>query len=168
MLQSRAQAGRRELYTPPETTHGAAIQWERCDQALVRFGRSGVRRDSTLAGMEGRLGQWQLVPAASTMEFSPTSEAAMEPGPALLILVFGVVGLVAILWHFHRSGSLLHQWADENGYRIVRQEYRTFFRGPFFLTTSKGQTVYYVVVEDQQGTRRSGWVRCGGWFLGLF
>ena len=52
-------------------------------------------------------------------------------------------------------------------YRIVRQEYRTFFRGPFFWSSSKGQTVYYVVVEDSAGARQSGYVRCGGWWLGL-
>ena len=83
------------------------------------------------------------------------------------------LGAVAVLlgltlwWHFGRSSSLLHQWAAKNGYRIVRQEYRHLFKGPFFWTSTKGQTVYYVVVEDAAGTRRSGWVRCGGWWLGL-
>jgi hypothetical protein len=83
------------------------------------------------------------------------------------------LGAVAVLlgltlwWHFGRSSSLLHQWAEKNGFRIVRQEYRSFFKDPFFWTSSKGQTVYYVVVEDSAGTQRSGWVRCGGWWLGL-
>jgi hypothetical protein len=81
---------------------------------------------------------------------------------AVAVLIF-----LALWWHFGRSSSLLHQWAAKNGYRIVRQEYRYFFKGPFFWTSSKGQTVYYVVVEDSGGTRRSGWVRCGGWWLGL-
>jgi hypothetical protein len=77
-----------------------------------------------------------------------------------------LIGL-SLWWHFGRSSSLLQLWAEINGYRIVRKEYRTFFRGPFFWSSSKGQTVYYVVVEDSAGERRSGYVRCGGWWLGL-
>ncbi len=88
-------------------------------------------------------------------------------GPILFIALFVVFAVVAMLWHFGRSSSLLQQWADENGYRVIDKEYRTFFRGPFFWTTSKGQTVYYVTVEDDEGRIRRGWVRCGGWFLGL-
>jgi hypothetical protein len=80
------------------------------------------------------------------------------------VAAFVILGLV---WHFGRSSSLLHQWAARNGYHLIRQEYRTFFKGPFFWTSTKGQTVYYVVVEDARGNKRSGWVRCGGWWLGL-
>ncbi len=92
----------------------------------------------------------------------------MEQLVPILFIAF-VLGLIilTITWHFSRSNSLLQQWARRNGLRIIQQEYRHFFRGPFFWTTSKGQTVYYVTVEDQQGNRRRGWVRCGGWFLGL-
>jgi hypothetical protein len=78
-----------------------------------------------------------------------------------------VLVAVTIWWHFGRSNSLLHQWAEKGGYRIIRQEYRTFFKGPFFWTSTRGQTVYYVEVEDYKGNRRSGWVRCGGWWFGL-
>lgn len=87
---------------------------------------------------------------------------------ALVIVpvIFVLIGL-SLWWHFGRSNSLLHQWAEQNGYRIVRQEYRTFFRGPFFWSSSKGQTVFYVVVENSAGARRSGYVRVGGWWLGL-
>jgi hypothetical protein len=99
----------------------------------------------------------------------------MDMGPILIVAAFVVfvaafvvIAAVSMVWHFRRSGSLLQQWADQNGYRLIEQEYRTFLRGPFFMTTSKGQTVYYVTVEDKEGRRRKGWVRCGGWFLGLF
>lgn len=91
----------------------------------------------------------------------------MDMGPILLVAVAVVVGTVSLVWHFGRSGSLLQRWAEQNGYRLIDREYRTFLRGPFFLTTAKGQTVYYVTVEDCEGRRRKGWVRCGGWFLGL-
>jgi hypothetical protein len=85
----------------------------------------------------------------------------------LLFVVIGIVVIGSMAWHFSRSRSVLEQWAVENGFEILHSEYRNLVRGPFFWTTSKGQTVYYVRVRDSKGTERSGWVRCGGWFLGL-
>ena len=86
---------------------------------------------------------------------------------AFMLGLLAVVVILVLVWHFSRSNSLLQKWAAQNGYKIVSQEYRTFFRGPFFWTTTKGQTVYYVTVEDTPGNRRAGWVRCGGWWFGL-
>jgi len=83
------------------------------------------------------------------------------------ILAFAGFAIFTWVWRFQRSDSLLRQWADQNGFRIISQEYRSVFTGPFFWTTSKGQTVYYVVVKDSDGNTRGGWVRCGGWFFGL-
>lgn len=86
---------------------------------------------------------------------------------ALGVVVLAIVAFAYLAWHFSRSRSVLEQWADENGFEILSSEYRNLFRGPFSWTTSKGQTVYYVRVRDRQGTERTGWVRCGGWVLGL-
>lgn len=87
----------------------------------------------------------------------------------IIVGILAFLGLIIAImsWHFSRSHSVLEQWADENGYEILHSEYRHFFRGPFFWTSSKGQTVYYVSVRVNSGELRSGWVRCGGWFLGL-
>jgi hypothetical protein len=86
-----------------------------------------------------------------------------------IIIVFGVLIVIAsIAWSFQRSSSILENWAASNGYRIVQKEYRNVARGPFFWTTARGQTVYRVVVEDRNGNTRTGWVRCGSWWLGLF
>ena len=90
-----------------------------------------------------------------------------DAGSILLVVAFAAFAIFMIAWHFSRSRSLLEHWADENGYRIVESSYRNFVRGPFFWTTSKGQTVYRVTIEDRGGRVRSGWVRCGGWWLGL-
>jgi hypothetical protein len=84
-----------------------------------------------------------------------------------IIIALAVLVVLTMVWHFGRSNSLLNNWAAQNGYRIIRREYRTFFKGPFFWTSSKGQTVYYVVVEDSDGNKRSGWLRCGGSWFGL-
>ncbi|MFL5245352.1 MAG: hypothetical protein ACJ8FY_24925 [Gemmataceae bacterium] len=78
-----------------------------------------------------------------------------------------VVAVLLLFWHFSRSNSLVDQWARENGYRIIRRQYRSFFKGPFFWTSTRGQTVYQVVVEDAAGNRRNGWLRCGSWWFGL-
>jgi hypothetical protein len=85
------------------------------------------------------------------------------------LFIFGMIVLVILVyvWHFSKSRSLLDQWASDNGYDLLRREYRVLRRGPFFWSTSRGQTVYYVEVRDRQGHIRSGWVRCGSWWIGL-
>jgi hypothetical protein len=91
-------------------------------------------------------------------------------GEGLIVVAFVGVAVLALLlfaWQFRRSDTLLERWAERNGYTLIEREYRWFARGPFFWTSSKGQTVYRVTVEDKAGRRRSGWVRCGGWFFGL-
>jgi hypothetical protein len=87
--------------------------------------------------------------------------------PILAVFGIAIFIFVTTIWHFSRSRSVLEQWADQSGFEILHSEYRNFARGPYFWTTSKGQTVYYVTVRDNRGHVRTGWVRCGGWFLGL-
>ena len=94
----------------------------------------------------------------------------MSIDPVALVFVLLVLGIVclSLAWHFARSRALLQKWADDNGYQILRHEYRYLRRGPFFWTTSRHQTVYHVEVLDRYGQPRTGYVRCGGWWLGLF
>ncbi len=86
--------------------------------------------------------------------------------PVFFILLI-IVTIAALILKTSRSQSLLDQWAQQNGFRIVNSERRMLMRGPMFLTTTKGQEVYYVTVEDQAGKVRSGYVRCGGKMLGM-
>src|SRR4051794_29722736 len=81
-----------------------------------------------------------------------------------IVVVLIVAGYV---WRFGRSQTILDRWAEANGLRILNKEYRWMMRGPFAWTTSKGQAVYRVTVEDAAGRTRSGWVRCGSWLAGL-
>ena len=78
-----------------------------------------------------------------------------------------IVAVVFAVWNLSRSRSLLDQWAEQNGFEIIHSELRSLRRGPFLLTTTKGQTVYYVTVRDINGVEHCGWVRCGGALLGL-
>ena len=87
--------------------------------------------------------------------------------PGLVIVLFVAVAICSIVWHFSRSRSLLEQWARDNDYEVISREYRNFFKGPFFWTSTKGQTVYYVTIRDADGNVRSGWLRCGGFWGGL-
>ena len=87
-------------------------------------------------------------------------------GAAVVIAVVLFVILV-LVWQINRSRSLLEQWAAENNYRILAAQQRFLVRGPFFWTTSKGQTVYRITVQDPSGAQRTGWLRCGSWPLGL-
>jgi hypothetical protein len=87
--------------------------------------------------------------------------------PAIVILAFIAFGVLLIVWTFSRSRSVLDEWARANGFRILSSKFRWVRKGPFFWTSSKGQMVYYVTVMNSDGTRRSGYVRCGGFFLGL-
>lgn len=93
----------------------------------------------------------------------------MNGGASQILTIAAIVflAIIAMVWHFSRSRSLLENWAAENGYRLLSSQYRNFSRGPFFWTTSKGQTVYRVTVQDRDGGTRSGWVRCGSWWGGL-
>lgn len=91
-------------------------------------------------------------------------------GPvSILAFAIGIPLLIVYLaWYYSRSHSILEQWAETNGYTILHSEYKRFFRGPFFWSTSKEQAVYYVKVRNRDGRLRCGWVRCGGLLVGMF
>ena len=88
-------------------------------------------------------------------------------GQGLLVLVIIVLVGVSLWWHFSRSLSMVEQWARDNGLTLVEVERRYMFHGPFWWRTGKGQAVFRVTVRDGSGQVRSGYVRVGGWFLGL-
>ncbi len=85
----------------------------------------------------------------------------------LALLAIVVITIVVLSWRGTRSNELIDQWARANNLQILQKEARNFLRGPMFWTTGKSQTVYRITVIDQNGRQRSGWVRCGGMFLGL-
>lgn len=91
----------------------------------------------------------------------------MESLPIILIVMLLItVGLATMAYRDRRSNELIQQWAADNGYRVLNAECRRFFRGPFFWTSSKSQTVYYVTFLDRHGWERRAYVRCGSWLGG--
>ena len=63
---------------------------------------------------------------------------------------------------------VVDEWAADNGYELLRSEYRMRTQGPFSgKAVSEAQPVYYVQVRDSAGSTRSGWVRFGRRFWGF-
>jgi len=86
----------------------------------------------------------------------------------LIVIVIVIVAAISLSWQKRRSEALIDGWAQANGLTIVDKESRTFRRGPMFWTTAKGQTVYRITVRDQSGSQQTGWIRCGGRWMGLY
>lgn len=85
------------------------------------------------------------------------------------IIIFLVVlcwVALSTTWHWFRSRFLLKQWARANGYELVQMNINWFKFSPF-LFASKSQEVYQIRVRDYGGRERSGWAKCGGYFLGF-
>ena len=83
-----------------------------------------------------------------------------------IVIVFSLV-----LWLIssQEGGRILREWAAAHAYDLVEASYCSFFKGPFFLRSTKSQRVYRFVVRDQAtGATRSGWARCGNWFWGVW
>ena len=91
----------------------------------------------------------------------------MNHGGLLPVLFIGVLAIVMIALSSGQSKAIIENWAQENRFRIVEQSL-AWFGGPFWLSKSRGQTVYRVTIEDANGTRRSGHVLCGSWWLGTW
>ncbi|GAA5495868.1 hypothetical protein Rhal01_02049 [Rubritalea halochordaticola] len=89
------------------------------------------------------------------------------PEQTFFYIFMAVIVIISLKWSRSRAQTILSNWAADSGVEILSRERRTFFRGPFFWSASKGQEVFYVQVRDRDGSTRSGWVRCGGWLLGL-
>ena len=92
-----------------------------------------------------------------------------ETAVSWLLSVIFVVGFVTLVNHLTiaRGDTILNRWAARYGVQIMKRNYAWFLKGPFFWTTSRGQAVFRVEVQDRAGNLRNGWVRCGGWWSGL-
>jgi len=86
----------------------------------------------------------------------------------IVVAVLLTALVVTILWVvIARSQHLLRMWAAENGYELLHADFRPFRKGPYFWS-GRNQTVFRVEVRDREGRTRSGWVRCGSWWAGVF
>lgn len=93
--------------------------------------------------------------------------------PADILNFLAPLGILTLIlgsyfWSNVRSKMILEKWTIENGFQIIDSK-KAFFRGGFgWLTTSRNQKVYSITVRDEKGRERSGWLRCGSYFGGIF
>ena len=85
-------------------------------------------------------------------------------GVAFVLLLAGLV----LAWTLLRAREVRERWAEQHGFDLLEARYCWFWRGPFLFRSTDAQLVYRVTVRDRSGRRRTGWLRCGGFFLGLF
>lgn len=83
-----------------------------------------------------------------------------------------VVALVIFFvnWFYSsRSQSIIQNWANQNGFQLLRYQQKFFRTGPFrWWTIGRGQTIYTVIVRTPDGRDRSGWIRCGSFWSGVY
>jgi len=91
-----------------------------------------------------------------------------EIGVGLVVLIILVVAVIGLWWRFSRSTNMVEQWAHDNGLTLIEVQRRFLRRGPYWWRTGKGQEVFRVTVRDGSGQVLHGYVRVGGWFLGLW
>lgn len=71
-------------------------------------------------------------------------------------------------WTMNRVSELADRWARNNRYQIVRSEYRSWNEGPFRWRSSGSQVVQRITVLDRYGRERSGYLRSGHHFFGVW
>jgi len=95
-------------------------------------------------------------------------QGGRNEGSFLFLLPFLAFWLFIICWsvrhYYFTVPALLERWAEANGLVLLSKERRTFFKGPFFWTSSKNQVVYRIEAADAKGRRRNGWTRIGGYW----
>jgi len=80
----------------------------------------------------------------------------------LLAFIAGVLTWRYYCWARRR----LEAWARDHQVRVLRQEWRLFLRGPY---DGLGKYVVFKIrAADASGVERTGWVRLGGFWSGLW
>jgi hypothetical protein len=83
-----------------------------------------------------------------------------------VLLLFALVVTLLVWWQHSRADEILRRWAQAAGVELVSAQKRYLRTGPFLLY-SRGQFVFRIIVRDQAGTQRAGWLRAGGWLAGV-
>ena len=89
---------------------------------------------------------------------------------AEIIISFSSMALVVavLAWGQHsRANQIVRQWAQTTEVELVSAQNRYLRTGPFFLENVRGQFVFRIVVRDQTGSERTGWLRVGGGLTGV-
>jgi len=84
------------------------------------------------------------------------------PEDTLVLMVFlaTAIGIFGVLFYSSKIDSLINNWAEENGYKIVSKQTKSLSMGPFSSSPKLGQRVFYVEVVDKAGNKKHAWIRC--------
>ena len=80
--------------------------------------------------------------------------------PILVIFISTAIAIFGVLFYSSKIDSLINNWAEENGYKIVSKQTKSFSMGPFSSSPKLGQRVFYVEVIDKAGNKKQAWIRC--------
>lgn len=86
----------------------------------------------------------------------------------LFVVLIVALAIAATIAQNARARSMLTAWAARERLTLVSSERCWFWLGPFWLRSGKDNVVYRVTVRDEDGRMRRGYVRCGGFFLGMW
>ena len=103
--------------------------------------------------------------AAYRVDIIPERSVVM--GSNILFIVIPIIAVILFLT-YSRARSILQTWAEENGYEILSASMRFLSRGPYSYTLLGKQWVFRVVVRANDGTTKTGYVKCGSFFWGVF
>ena len=85
------------------------------------------------------------------------------------LILLGITVVVSVLFlMFLRARQILETWAEEKGYEILSSDLRFLSRGPYTWTLFGKQWVFHVVVRDHERTVRTGFVKCGSFWWGIW
>ena len=84
------------------------------------------------------------------------------------ILPFVMLVIAIVWWSDKRANEILQRWAQNSELTLLFSEKRYLCTGPFFMNHFRGQMIFRIVVRDNAGTERSGWIRIGSWLVGVF
>jgi hypothetical protein len=85
----------------------------------------------------------------------------------LLGLLLLILGLAYDRYRIGIARRMVETWALQNRFHVTTLKRCFYFNDPSFLMRSNVQFVFKISVEDEEGKVRTGWIRCGHWFLGL-
>ncbi len=80
-----------------------------------------------------------------------------------LIIAIIIFLTIFMIWSYSRANQVFDDWVRNNNFKVRKQSLKLLFRGRFTLTTSGGQIVYLVELEDGKKC----WVIMGGYFAGM-
>jgi len=86
---------------------------------------------------------------------------------AAIPIFLGIAALI-IVAQSQRGVSMLDAWAKDNNLTILRADRCYLWPGPFLFRTNRGTVVYRITARDAEGHHRTGYARCGSYWLGMW